>query len=481
MPELAATQQPLVTSSEDEATAHHLSRQLNLRDLVFAQILSVVGSAWVGIAAGIGHAQMVVWLLAITAFYLPMAAAVYYLNGAMPLEGGLYTWARRGFGDTIGFLTAWNIWAYGLLVIATIFSQLPSEFAYMLGPRFAWVPESRIAVLTVLLIITAGLAAIAIRGLALGKWVHNLSSAAMILAFGLLILSPFWAMLHHAPIHYHPVEFHLPPRNLTTLALIGQILFASSGLEYVAILAGETRSPLRNISRSVIWATPLIVVMFVAGTASVLSFHELHPGTRIDYVAPIPQTLALAFGQNGPGAILSKLAILLLQFRILGAASFIFTGAVRLPMTAGWDHLIPAWFSRLHPRFRTPSNSIYFGAAVIAIMLVLARMGTHASEAFAILNNASTDLYGLAYVAMFAIPLFGAVVIRSRIPRWAAALCVVGTLSVLFSLAISAYPFLDVPQPLIFAIKIIGATIGINLFGYIFYKLRNRTAALPAA
>ena len=36
---------------------NHLSRQLNLRDLVFSQVLCVVGRAWVGIAAGLGHAQ----------------------------------------------------------------------------------------------------------------------------------------------------------------------------------------------------------------------------------------------------------------------------------------------------------------------------------------------------------------------------------------------------------------------------------------
>jgi amino acid transporter len=474
MTEPSLTTQPLLPPAEDQAAVHHMARQLNLRDLVFAQLLSVVGSAWVGIAAGIGHAQTVVWIVALTFFFLPMAVAVYFLNREMPLEGGLYTWARRAFGDTAGFLVAWNLWAYGLTVIATIFAQLPSEFAYMLGPKFAWVPDSKLAVLTVLLIITLALALAAFRGLALGKWIHNVSSAAMVVAFGLLIVSPFWAMLHHLPIDYRPVEFHLPPRNLVTFALIGQILFASSGLEYVAILAGETKSPTRNIGLSVLWSTPIILVMFVIGTASVLAFHGLHPGVPIDYVAPIPQTLAFAFGQTGFGAYLSKFAILLLQLRILGAASFIFTGVTRLPMTAGWDHLIPEWFARLHPRYRTPTNSIFFGAGIIALFLVLAKAGTQAKEAFATLNNASNNFYGLAYLAMFAVPVVGAVAVRGRIPVWARVLCCSGFLSVLFSCVISAYPFLDVPNPLAFAVKVVVTTVGVNLLGYAFYKLRNR-------
>ena len=90
------------TRSSPAVSNQRLPRQLNLRDLVLSQVLTVVGSAWVGIAAGLGHAQTLVWLLAFGTFYLPMAAAVYHLNREMPLEGGLYVWSRRAFGDTGG-------------------------------------------------------------------------------------------------------------------------------------------------------------------------------------------------------------------------------------------------------------------------------------------------------------------------------------------------------------------------------------------
>jgi len=463
--------EPATKAPED----HHLSRQLNLRDLVFSQVLCVVGSAWVGLAAGLGHAQTLVWLLALVGFYLPMAAAVYYLNREMPLEGGLYVWARRAFGDTAGFLVAWNVWAYGLIVIATVFSQLPTEFSYMAGPSFAWIPENHALVLTVLALLLAVLGISAVRGLALGKWVHNVASAAMILAFGLLIVAPFWAMLHRVPIHYDAFSIHLPKRNLTSLALIGQIFTASSGLEYVAIMAGEAKSPTRDIGRSIFLATPICFVMFMMGTGSVLAFHEL-TGSTINYIAPIPQTLSLAFG-GGAGRVLAKLAILLLQIRILGAASYIFTGVTRLPMTAGWDHLIPEWFSRLHPRFRTPVNSILVSIALVFLALLCAFAGAHAAEAFAVLNNASSALYNLAYIAMFAIPIAGLALVRKRIPRWVAWLCGLGIATTLFSTCISAYPFLDVADPRAFAIKFVGAVLLVNAVGYAFYIMRNKPAA----
>jgi amino acid transporter len=472
MNESARTSADLLAPLSVEASAaHHLPRQLTLRDLVLSQVLSVVGSSWVGIAAGLGHAQGVVWLIAFAAFYLPMAVAVFHLNRALPLEGGLYAWARHAFGDAAGFLVAWNIWAYGLSTIATILFQIPSEFAFMVGPRAAWIPENHLLVLGFLGIMLCLLALSAVRGLALGRWIHNVCGIAMLGAFAMLILAPLWAWMRHAQIHYAPFDLALPAATPTSFALIGQTLFAAAGLEYVAIMAGESKHPSRDIGRSVVIASPIIFLMFTLGTASVLAFHEL-TGSTINFIAPIPQTLRLAFGDSGLANWAARLVILLLQVRIVGASSFIFTGVARLPMVAGWDHLIPAWFSRLHPRYRTPTNSILVAAFLVAVLLVLASAGVHAAEAFAVLNNASNMLYGLAYMAMFIIPLAGARALRERIPTWVAALCAVGFCATLFSCLTSAYPFLDVADPMQFAIKLVTTTILINLLGIAFYRSR---------
>ncbi len=453
--------------------SHRLSRQLALRDLVLSQILTVVGSAWVGIAAGLGRAQAVAWLSAMTLFYLPMAISVYFLNREMPLEGGLYVWARTAFGDAGGFMTAWNVWAYGLAVTATIMFQIPSEVAYMLGPSAAWIPENHTAVFSILAVLLCGLALSAYRGLSLGKWIHNVSGAAMLLVFALLIVTPAWAWLHHAPIHYAPLAMHLPKRDLISLALLGQLFGALSGLEYIAIMAGETREPSRNIGLSVVFASPVICAMFIFGTGSVVAFHEMHPAIGINYIAPIPQTLRLALGDAGGASLVATVAILLLQVRLLGACSFIFTGVVRLPMAAGWDHLIPEWFARLHPRYRTPVNSIVVATGIIACLLVFASLGVHAAEAFQVLNNSSSELYSLAYLVMFAIPVCGAKTLRQRLPWWVAVSSVAGFGATLFCFVLTAYPFVDVVNPMAYAGKILGTTAVANLLGYGFYRVRR--------
>src|SRR3984957_17635463 len=97
---------------------HGLQRQLWLRGLVLAQLLGVVGSGWLGVAAELGRAQALTWMAAMLLFYFPMAAVVIGLNRIMPLEGGLYVWAHRAFGALGGFLAAWTSMVCAIAVTA---------------------------------------------------------------------------------------------------------------------------------------------------------------------------------------------------------------------------------------------------------------------------------------------------------------------------------------------------------------------------
>ena len=166
----------ITTNSQIASSAageHHLLRRLRLRDLVLAQILCVVGSSWVGVAAGLGRAQALTWIAAMVVFYFPMAASVICLNRVWPLEGGLYVWAHRAYGDLGGFLIAWNLWVYAISITATILYAIPTELAYLIGPSAAGLPENHLASLTILFAGGCGIAITALRGLEVGKWIHN--------------------------------------------------------------------------------------------------------------------------------------------------------------------------------------------------------------------------------------------------------------------------------------------------------------------
>jgi amino acid transporter len=406
-----------------------------------------------------------------------MAVVVIGLNRIMPLEGGLYVWAHRAFGGLGGFLTAWNLWVYGIAVTAAILYAIPTELAYLIGPKAAWLPENHLASLAIVGSIIAAVTLAAARGLEWGKWIHNIGGMAMITAFVALILLPAWALWRHRsgqPGMDHGMEFALalPPYNLHSMALFGQMLVgALSGLEYIAIFAGESRQPERNITRSVWIASPIICAMFILGTGSVVAFAR--PG-HIDLIAPIPQTLRIALGNSGVGNVVAIAAILLVQLRLLGAASYLFTGVTRLPMTVGWDDLLPKWFTRLHPRWKTPVSSILCTSGLMLLLVVLGSVGVHAQEAFQVLSNASLTHYELMYMAMFAIPMVGTAALRESLPGWLKWVSLAGFCASLFSLLVSVYPFVDVVNPLGYAAKIAGTVVISNAVAAVFYRLRNR-------
>src|SRR5260370_8674568 len=126
-----------------ETRSESLKKPLGLFDLVLTQILFVVGSSWVGAAAKLGQAHLFFWLLAIVLFYIPQAAVVIYLSNRMPLEGGIYQWAKLGFNEFAGFIVAWNLWLLSITVIALGEMFVTTNISYAIGPAAAWMPNPK--------------------------------------------------------------------------------------------------------------------------------------------------------------------------------------------------------------------------------------------------------------------------------------------------------------------------------------------------
>src|SRR5438067_12405317 len=129
-------------SLDVEAHSKRLPKDLGLADLTLTQILFIVGLPWVGVAAKQGPAHIVLWLAAIAFFYLPSAAVVIHLNRAMPLEGGLYQWAKLGFNDVTGFLVAWNLLLFAILNTSETGLQVTQYLRYVLGADGEWLTSN---------------------------------------------------------------------------------------------------------------------------------------------------------------------------------------------------------------------------------------------------------------------------------------------------------------------------------------------------
>src|SRR5438445_79496 len=307
-------------------------------------------------------------------------------------------------------------------------------------------------------------------------WVQDVGGAAHVLTFAALLIVPLVGVAHGRSVSYRPLDVSAPAFTPYSLNIFGKMaLGALSGFEYVAIMAGETRSASRTITRSVILAAPIIALMFILGTDSVIA---LVPRDRIDLVSPIPQTLSLGFEGSGIAQLTVPALILLLLLRQLGVVTMLFNGNTRLPLVAGWDNLLPRWFTQLHPRFRTPVNSILFVSAITIAFSLAGQAGVGVQEAFQLLENAAGILYAFAYLALFAIPIFGAAKLERRPPMWLRIAAGSGFLVSLLYSTLSVFPIIDVASWQTFAAKIVGVIVAANLVGVAIdiLSLRSRRA-----
>jgi amino acid transporter len=455
--------------------ASDLRRELGLSDLVFTQILFIIGLPWVGVAAKQGPAHVVFWLIAIALFYIPSAIVVIYLNRLMPLEGGLYQWAKHGFSDFAGFMVAWNLWLFAILNTSETGIQVTQYLGYVLGPRVERLAGSGFFTGVVSAIILAALSTLAIRGLSLGKWVHKAGGVLMVVTFATLLLLPWLNLATGTLSEFHPLATAAPVLSVMSLNLLGKMGFgALGGFEYVAIHAGECHDPVRTIGRSVVVAAPIIAVMFILGTSSVLA---LVPIDQIDLIAPIPQVLSIGFRPLGSVAWVAPATIVVLLIVRVAQASVLFTGNTRLPMVAGWDGLLPGWFTKLHDRYRTPVNSVVFVAAITFLFSLAGVVGVGKQEGFQLLWNASAIFYALTYLVMFAIPIVGLRAEANRPPLWIRVAAGSGFLMTLLYALLSVLPIVNVTSRTVFALKITAVIAVSNAIGAAIYRNASRAAS----
>jgi amino acid transporter len=456
--------------ADSEVAAHStdLKRELGLPNLVFTQILFVMGLSWVGAAAKLGPAHTTFWLLAVALFYIPSAIVVVHLSRRMPLEGGLYQWAKIGFSERIGFLVAWNLWIYAMILMSEIGLGAATGIAYSIG--MPWIADSKLFIALASVVVIAGISWLSTVGLGAGKWLHGAGGVTTVVVLVVVIVLP---VLHWSrgerPVTT-PFALAIPAMTLLNLNILGKLGFgALGGFEYVAIFAGECRDPARTIGRSVIIAAPIIAILFILGTGSVLWFV---PVDKIDLISPVSQVLAIGAKPLGIGARIASVVILLVLGMRIAQMSINFSATARLPMVAGWDHLLPKWFTKLHPKYKTPAHSIFFVGAMTLAFAMSGMIGVGSQEAMQLFNNSSGIFYAVTYLVLFALPILGTASMAVKIASAS------GLLMTILYIALSIFPIIEVASRAAFTAKISSVVIIGNLIGVAIYAVAERRRAL---
>jgi amino acid transporter len=476
----------------EESGRRGLRKALGLWDLVPMQVLLVIGVTWPGIAARQGGTHVAFWLLAVVLLFIPVAAVITYCVQIWPLEGGVYQWTKHGIGPFAGFISAWNYGCWALLLLSNLGITTASSMAYALGPSAAWMADSHALIATLNIVLFGLILLVNIPGFQVGRWIAHFGTAVTVLVIvllaALIFIHPHATRLHphHSP--QAPFSAAFPTLTLLSVNLFSKLAFNGlTGLEQVAVFAGETRHAARAILRSAWIAAPAIALMYILMSGALLVYT---PANQIDLTAPMAQAFAAAFGggiatgQVDWGSLLGKIAIVVVAITVIASYVVVVAGASRLPMVAAWDHLFPSWFTRLHPKFRTPTRSIIVIVVLALLCALLASVGTGAQEAWQLLTVAANCCYAVYYLLMFAVPL----VVGTRFsprpdlkPGFALrCACVSGMGVTLLSLVLGVVPIIEVAHPVTFAVKVVLSGLAFNLVGASIYVRGTRKRAISA-
>jgi len=370
-----------------------IPRTLGLTDLVLLGTVAIVNVNTVPPVAVFGRATLALWMLAWAAFFVPEAIAVLALSRRYPGEGGVYLWARRHFGDFHGFLSGWCYWINNLFYVPVLLIYLAGVIAFAGGGRTASLVDDKWFVATIafgwLLLITAA----NVRGLGVGKWIHNIGGIGS--GVTVLLLASAAALARWQGVAATPAV--VEGSILDLASGLGVMCFAFIGIELASTMADEIREPKRDVPRAIVIIAVIALASYLLVTDALLA---LVPSGELGAIQGVMQAVSRGAEAAGVGWLVAPIAVVM-AMSIGGAASAWFAGPARIPFVAGLDSALPAALGRVHPRWGSPHIALITCAVLSAGLTALSLTGSSVAEAYQVLLRATVVINLVPFVYMF--------------------------------------------------------------------------------
>ena len=464
--------------------AIQLPRVLGARDVVLLYAIAVVSLQWLSIAAQMGPASLLLWLLALVVFFVPSGLAVMELSSRYDGEGGLYLWVKHSFGDSHGFVAGWSYVVSNLVFFPTLLLFIAGTASQVAGSAWPGLKDSAPFNAAVALLVLWGVIGVNVVGLKSAKRLTN----GCALLMGALLAVLVTAALVSAYRHGSASEFagHLLP-DTADPALVksfATMMFALVGLELAPLMGSEIREPRRVIPRAIVAAGALIVAFYLLGTAALLM---ALPKQRIESIAGIADAVS-AIAERLGVPVAGPILALLMALASVGVLAAWVAGSARLPYVVGIDRHLPAALGRLHPRWRTPHVALLTSGAITSLLVLLALAGSSVGDAYQILVDMTVVLTFIPIAYLFvALPVLrakggGSGLGVLRVPGGRAGVAVVsglGLMSTLVAIGCALAPPAGA-DPAIFYAKVLGGCAVFLGLGWTLF-LANATRTAPGS
>jgi len=439
-----------------------LKRGIRFRDLALFYVVSGMSVRWTAMAAAAGPSILIVWVAALTCFFIPLAASVMELSSRHPDEGGIYVWTREAFGGFSGFIAAWTYWMSNLPYFPGVLYFGAASALFAFGPHAQALAASPAYYVAFSIAWLAIITLLNIRGVDAGKWLNNISALGSLLPLAVLIVLAAATYARFGASTHITLDSLIPHFTLNNAIFWSSVFFAFGGVEAGSAMGDEIQNPRRVIPWAILVGGSILAVGYIAGTGALLIGL---PSAAVGGPDGLVNGIRLMSARLGIEGMLAPVALFVALNAVGGAAAYL-SSTSRLPFVAGIHHCLPTAFGRIHPRYRTPWVAIgVYGLAGMAVTL-LGQAGTSVRGAYEVLVSMGIIAYFLPYLF-----LFGAMIRLQNTPAGpevrrvpggkpvAISLASVGLASTAMTIVLSTIPAADEPNKPLAVAKVVGGTV----------------------
>ncbi|MCO5280900.1 MAG: amino acid permease [Chitinophagales bacterium] len=381
-----------VAASDTESKNPHLKRALSVRDLTALGIAAIVGA---GIFSTIGKASFdggpgIVLLFIFVAIACGFSALCYAEFASMvPVSGSAYTYAYVAFGELVAWIIGWDLlmeYAIGNIAVSISWSDyfttflagfgiaIPAYFTMdywtaqaMLTPDAvaAWTNAPILFGIKIICDLPAFFIVVVITYITYIGIQESRNSANAMVALKLAVIFLVIAVgtFYVNPENWSPF---LPNGISGVLNGTAAVFFAYIGFDAISTTAEEAENPQRDLPKSMVYSLIICTIIYIAiglVLTGMVSYSKLNVGDPLAFVFN-ELNLGWLAGIIALSAVVATASVMLV-FQI---------GQPRIWLSMSRDGLLPKVFSKIHPKYQTPSFSTILTGFVVAIPALFLNM-----------------------------------------------------------------------------------------------------------
>lgn len=344
-----------------------LQKVLQTRDIISLAFGAAIGWAWVVLSGD--------WLMtggtlgAILGFAIGGVMVLFVgmtyseLCPAMPQCGGEHVFSKRALGYNWSFVCSWALTLSYLGVVAFEACSLPSVLSYLIPGMYSGYAYTVAGMDIYIPFIIVGVAGAALLtwvnyvGIKFASWLQQVLTT-VILAIGLLMVV---ASFTDGDVERVKPLFADGTKGMLSIAVITP--FFMVGFDVVPQTAEECDIPPRKLGRLM-----MMSILMAAGWYCLIIYCVSTLMTHEQILAAELCTADALVGAWNGSSLARYVVVIGGMAGILTSWNAFLAAGSRVMLSMGESGMLPAWFTRIHPKYNTPSNAVLFigGASMIA-------------------------------------------------------------------------------------------------------------------